>query len=203
MKTFFKIQVFFEESHKKLRADSDQVINWLISKGFDVRRSGYADTFYVDFNEQNKVKKETFRNNLDLYLLAFGERNCSDCAVLITEEFQSDEEPEIRVWGLVPPSEKGMEYFREITKDDPELLCKLNELRLFYFQLESRIKFIYGLSLLEKWFDAKPEHLLSHDEQQEAIGKIEELSMDDKKKERIVKLIKDTNYLAKKIGIKE
>jgi hypothetical protein len=196
MKTAYRIQIFFEESHKQTRPDIEQATKWLISKGYRISNSYYPDTFFVHF-EGDIEEKDVFQENLDFLLLAMSERNSSDCALLITGEFQGDENFGTHTWGLVPPSEQGLEYFKKIT-DSEDLLNKLKELRLFYSQVESRAKLIYGVSLLEKWFDTKPEHCLSLDEKKEVIKKIEELNLSDEKKGRLKKGIEVPNFFAKK-----
>lgn len=198
MKITFKVQIFFKESHRKMRSDSEQVINWLVSKGFEACGSCFLDTFFVYFNGKNKKEKNNFRNNLDLHLLAMSERNSSDCALLITEEFQNDENATISTWFLVPPSDNGMEYFKKFVKSDAKFYKKLKELRLFYSQVEPHTQLMYGLSLLEEWFDTKPKHCLTKDEQSNVIKVIKSLKFEFQKEEKIIEVIKNSSFLAKK-----
>ncbi|MCK9587909.1 MAG: hypothetical protein M0Q93_00935 [Terrimicrobiaceae bacterium] len=196
MKTIFKVQIFFKESHRKMRPDSKQVVNWLVSKGFETCGSCFLDTFFVYFNGKNKKGKNRFRDNLDLHLLAMSERNSSDCALLITEEFQNDERAIISTWFLVPPSDNGMKYFKKFIKSNPKFYKKLKELRLFYSQVEPHTQLIHGLSLLEEWFDTKPEHCLTKDEQSNVIKAIKRLKFGSQKEEKIIEKIKDSSFLA-------
>lgn len=198
MNIIFKIQIFFEGSHKEMRPHSDESIDWLKSKGFDVRNSDWVDTFFVYYEGQNEAEKIAFRKRLDQHLLALSERNSSDCALIITEEFLNHEESRIQTWFLVPPSNLGMKYFEEFTKSNPEFHKKLKELRLFYAQLESRTKLIYGLSLLDKWFDPKPKHCLTKEEIEIVIENVSKIEIDEEKIKKIIEVIKDPSRLSEK-----
>lgn len=198
MKTTFKVQIFFKESHRKMRSDSEQVINWLVSKGFEACGSCFLDTFFVYFNGKNKKGKNNFRDNLDLHLLAMSERNSSDCALMITEEFQNDEKATISTWFLVPPSDNGMKYFKKFVKSNAKFYKKLKELRLFYSQVEPHTQLMYGLSLLEEWFDVDPEHCLSKNELSTVTKAIDNLTLSDNQKRKIKDAIKNPSWMAKK-----
>ena len=198
MKTTFKVQIFFKGSHRKMRSDSEQAINWLVSKGFEVRGSCFLDTFFVYFNGKNKKEKNNFQDDLDLHLIAMSERNSSDCALLITEEFKNDEEATISTWLLVPPSDNGMKYFKKFVKSDAKFYKKLKELRLFYSQIEPHTQLMYGLSLLEEWFDTKPEHCLTKGEQSNVVKALKNLKFESQKEEKIVEVVKNSSFLAKK-----
>ena len=181
-----------------MRPRSDESIDWLKSKGFDVHNSDWADTFFVYYEGKNEKEKIVFKERLDQHLLALSERNSSDCALIITEEFLNHKHSQIQTWFLVPLSDLGMEYFKEFTKSNPEFLKKLKKLRLFYSQLELRTKLIYGISLLDEWFDTKSEHCLTTSEHNLIIEKIQELTLDDRKKEKIKVVIKNSNFLSEK-----
>lgn len=198
MKTIFKVQIFFKESHRKMRSDSEQAITWLVSKGFKVNSSCFLDTFFVCFNGKNKKEENNFRDNLDLHLLAMSERNSSDCALLITDEFQNNEKATISTWFLVPPSDNGMKYFKKFVKSNAKFYKKLKELRLFYSQVEPHTQLMYGLSLLEEWFDTKPKHCLTKDELDKVIEAVEKLKLESKKEEKVKNVIKNSSFLSEK-----
>ncbi|MCK9439374.1 hypothetical protein M0Q39_04935 [Patescibacteria group bacterium] len=197
MNIIFKVQIFFKESHKKTRPDSEQVIQWLKSKGFDVDSSSFSDTFFVCFNGKEN-EKDFFRDNLDLHLLAMGERNCSDCALLITEEFQNYNEADINKWCLVGPSNEGMNYFKDFIKNNSDFHEKLKELRIFYSQIDPRSQLIYGTSLLEEWFNVDAEHCLTKDEKESVIKAIKELELDKKKIFKLKNEINNPSFFSKK-----
>jgi len=197
MSKIFKIQVFFEKSHIETRPYYDEAVGWLCVKGFDARGSSLLDTFFVysDFSDKKTLK--AFKEKLDIHLLALSIRNCSDCAFIITDDFNSEEDSKISTWILIPPSDDGMQYLEDQMKS-PDLLEKLKELRLFNTQVDTRTKLIFGVSLLAEWFDAKPKHCLTEDEQKIIIQNIKKIRLSNDKEKKVVDVIKDSNFLAEK-----
>ena len=163
MSTIFRIQVFFEESHAETRPYYDEAIKWLCAKGFDARASDLLDTFFVYYESLNEstLNLYSFRDKLDQYLLTVSIRNSDDSAFIITGNFNNKKDTKISTWFLVPPSDDGMQYLINLIESNNDFFEKLKELRLFNAKVDTRAKLIYGLSLLEEWFDTKPKHCLT------------------------------------------
>jgi hypothetical protein len=198
MKKIFRIQVFFEKSHAETRPYYNEAIKWLCTKGFDARASRFIDTFFIYYESSDEKTLNVFKDKIDKHLLALSIRNSSDCAFIITNDFNNEEDAKISTWFLAPPSDDGMQYFVNLIESNNDLFKKLKELRSFNAQVDTRTKLIYGLSLFEEWFDSKPEHCLTTDEQNLIIKKIQELTLDDEKKEKIKAVIKNSNFFSEK-----
>ncbi|HUC88425.1 MAG TPA: hypothetical protein VMR49_00110 [Candidatus Paceibacterota bacterium] len=187
---FFRVHVFFENSHQDLRPDPEYVIEWLRNHNFNVDEADFNDAFEVSFeiaDEDDKAKK---REILDQYLLAISLRN--SMGFLITD---CSDNPKYKSWSAIPPGEEALKNFLK-NCNNHIFLNIVKKLRGFYAQVEKRQKIILGVALLEEIFDTKPKHILNESEKKEINKVVKKLNWAESKKGKVIKILKDVNFMA-------
>jgi hypothetical protein len=189
-KIFFRVHVFFENSHKNLRPAPEHIIEWLRNHGLNVGDADFSDAFEVSFEINNEADKRKKKEILDRYLLAASLRN--SMGFLITD---CSNDPKYNAWLSVPPTEESLKKFFKKCGNHT-FLDTVRKLREFYAQVEQRPKIILGVALLEELFDTKPEHILNESEKKEISEVVKKLNWVKNKKEKTITVLNDTNFMA-------
>lgn len=187
---FFRVHIFFENSHRDLRPAPEYIIKWLRNCNFNVIEADFIDSFEVSFHIHNKEEEVEKRRILDKYLLSASIRN--SMGFLITS---SSDSPKYTSWVSVPPQNESLKKFIDACNND-DFLDTMNKLREFYAQVEQRSKIILGVSLLEELFNTKPKHILDKSEKEKILQVVEKFDWADDKKEKTMAVLRDTSFMA-------
>lgn len=190
--TVIRVGIFFENSHWDTRPHYEYALEWLQRKGFDVVETPFLDTFEVRFDTSDNADKEMRR--LDVLLIAISLRNRMGFFILRKKDVDDDR---YHQWVSIPPGDENLDTFTHKCTEDEKFRVFVDNVRLYYAQVDPRSKIILGFSLLEDRFGANPEHILTTTEQERLCAEVDSCIADLDKREKVKNALKDANRMAR------